>query len=935
MFRYQAQFARRTCAVIVGIILSGRALLRAQEVGSVGGLVVSSWDGSPLPGVTVTVRGTTLAAQSSPAGRYQLNSIPVGTQVLRFSKPGFASAVVTDVRILPGQTNNVDGNLRPEFYEMEEFEVTAEEFSEQTEQILFERQQSGAMLEGIGSDMFKNLAVSDAAGALTKVTGATVADGKYAVIRGLADRYTFTTLNGLELPSADPDRKAFQLDLMPSKFIDRMDVYKTFTPDMSGGFAGGSIDIATKSYPEEFVFELRASTAYNTQSSLRDDFPSSNRGNTDWLAMDDGTREMPKEVQAQNPSGGAAYPPEAKSSFKSSQFTPSKSESPLDTGLDLLFGNTHKLFDKRIGYLAGINFKNEYRMYDNEVIRSYDERGTTLSRDKTGVRGMFDAQWGALANLSLEMSEGHELSFNFLRVQAAQDTAQRVVGQEAEGTVPGESYADQSILNWVERSLSYYQLGGTHTFAQLNDVKFDWGAAYSVTTQEEPDYRIFQFQAEPGSETYNPNITFAQPNFPTRFWRELEETGRTFRGDFTIPVPSYNEQDNFVKTGAALNLSERDYFQRGIDLRPLPGTTHPFNSIGDPDIWMSPENLPFIFMRNFPANLTYSGEQTVTAGYLMADWAALNWLRFIGGARFEATDIAINTFDVTRNIPLTPGEIKQNDWLPSLAAKFQIRTNVDLIASWSRTVVRPTYREIAEVPIYDVAQSRTYLGNPALRMSASENFDLRASWYPRPGELVSAGVFAKRIDAPIELAGKNNDNSQITYENFEEAKVFGVEGEVRFQMNRVWDPLEDLFFGLNGAWITSEVPLTAIQRDNRVAFSSETERPLYDQPEYILNGSLTWEIERSRTTVTVSGGVVGESLILVGLAKPDEYVQPAPDLNLFVRQRLGKNWDVRFTAKNLLDPEFEVAQTWPEVGKVVLESYTKGITFGLSVGCEF
>jgi hypothetical protein len=204
MFKNQAPFARRTCAMIVGTLLFGRAFLRAQEVGSVGGLVVSSWDGAPLPGVTVTVRGTTLAAQSSAAGRYQLNSIPVGTQVLRFSKSGFASAVVTDVRILPGQTNNVDGNLRPEFYEMEEFEVTAEEFSEQTEQILFERQQSGAMLEGIGSDMLKNLAVSDAAGALTKVTGATVADGKYAVIRGLADRYTFTTLNGLELPSADP-----------------------------------------------------------------------------------------------------------------------------------------------------------------------------------------------------------------------------------------------------------------------------------------------------------------------------------------------------------------------------------------------------------------------------------------------------------------------------------------------------------------------------------------------------------------------------------------------------------------------------------------------------------------------------------------------------------------------------------------------------------
>jgi hypothetical protein len=108
-----------------------------------------------------------------------------------------------------------------------------------------------------------------------------------------------------------------------------------------------------------------------------------------------------------------------------------------------------------------------------------------------------------------------------------------------------------------------------------------------------------------------------------------------------------------------------------------------------------------------------------------------------------------------------------------------------------------------------------------------------------------------------------------------------------------------------------------------------------NQPAFILNGDLTWESVRTGTTVTLSGGVVGERLILVGLARPDEFEQPAPELNLFIRQRLGKNWDVRFTAKNLLNPEYQVAQTWPGAGERVRKSYTKGMTFGLSVGCEF
>ena len=937
---YPARFRGfSTCALLLffQLALAGQPA-GEPDSGTVSGVVLDSWSSQPLPGVVVTVRGTTLATTTGSDGRYHASGVPPGDQIIIFSKGGYARATITDVRIAPGQVSSVNLQMRPEFYEMEEYEITAEELGRQNQQLLFERQDARSMTDAIGSDMFKNLAVGDAAQALSKVTGATVADGKYAVIRGLADRYTFTTLNGLELPSADPDRKAFQLDLMPSKFIEKLDVYKTFTPDMSGGFAGGSIDIVTKSYPEDFTFELRAGTAYNTQSSFRGDFLRSDSGSTDWLALDDGTREMPAGVASQSPSGQQNLPDEAKSSFESTQFAPIGKDSPVDSSFELLFGNTHKLFDRRVGYLAGFNFKNEYRMYQDGLVRSFDQGGRAVVIDKTDATAVFDAQWGALVNLSLEMSEGHDIGFNFLRVQAAQDEARRARGQDVEATdVEAGTYVDQSILNWTERSLTYYQLAGTHQLPELNHIEFDWGASLSTTTQDEPDYRVFQFLADPNVPSYNADLPIAEPNFPARFWRELEENGRAFRGDFKIPVPSYNDEENFIRTGAALNLSERDYFQRGIFVRET--GPHPFQEIGDPNIWMAEENLPFIFIRNVPGNLTYRGEQTVTAGYLLGDWAVFNWLRLIGGARLEVTEITMSTFNLTQNSQLTPSSIQQEDWLPSLTAIFQIRTNLDLRASWSRTVVRPTYREIAEVPVYDVTQSRTYFGNPQIQMSASENFDLRLSWYPRPGEILSASVFAKQIDQPIELSAVVRDNSQIRYENFESADVYGVEGEIRLGLDRLWDPLDAFSLGFSAAYITSEVPLTQNQILNRgpqLGYGdTSTTRPLYDQPEYILHGSLTWNYQPSGTTVTLSGGVVGESLVLVGLAKPDEFIQPAPDLNLFIRQRIGKKWDVRFTARNLLDPEFQITQTWPQTGEVVLQSYTKGVTLGLSVGCEF
>lgn len=919
-------------------LLFATGSLNSQESGggTVTGVVIDTWNTAPLAGVTVAVRGTTLAGTTDAEGRFGLTGVPAGMQILTFSKSGYARAVVTEVLVADGQNSTVDANLRPEFYELEEYVVTAAEMSEQTVQILEDRKNASSLTDAIGSDMFKNLAVGDAAEALSKVTGATVADGKYAVVRGLADRYTFTTLNGLELPSADPDRKAFQLDLMPSKFIEKVDVKKTFTPDMGGGFAGGSIDIVSRSFPEDFLFDFRMGTAYNTQSSLRNDFPMLDRSSTDWLGMDDGLRELPAAAAASNPSGSRPLPPEVGESFKSSQFAPIAGDSPMDAGMSLLVGDSQKVLGMKLGYLGGLNYKNEYRYYDGGFVRSYDHGGTEVKIDKQDARGVIDYQWGALANLSLELNEYHDLKFNFMYIQSASDEARRLQGQDGDVTSVEEgTYADQSILRWTERNLTYFQLLGEHEIPGLNSVKFDWGAAHSTTTQNDPDYRIFQFFADPENDYYNPEISAAQPSYPTRYWRDLEEGNDNLRGDVTVPLPAYTERENSIKTGVAYSASARDYAQRGFSVRRA-SSKHPFYSTGDPNVWMLPENLQFVSVRNFPVNLTYQGEQQIGGTYLMGDWNVLEWLEFTGGARYETTDITIDSFNVTKNSPGASGTIEQDDLLPSLTAVVRLRENVDLRAAWSQTVVRPTYREIADVAIYDVTQNRSYFGNPDLELSDSENLDLRASWYPRAGEILSASVFAKRITQPIEQASVTLDNTQITYENFDHADVVGFEGEIRLKLDRLTPHLAPVSIGLNGAYIQSEVPLTGEQMINRGKYGDfSTSRPLYNQPDYIVNADLTWDIERTGTTVTLSGGMVGRSLILVGLARPDEFVQTGPDLNLFVRQRLGKNWDMRFMAKNLLDPAFEVMQTWPGTGEVVLQRHTKGITFGLSAGCEF
>ena len=937
---------RPNCVVLVLTLLillcRGTSLTFAQaEFGSITGTIIESWEGKPLSSVSVTVRGTTLFTTTDPNGRFQLNQVPPGEHVLRFSKSGYAAAVVTDVRVIAGQQSKVDGVLRPEFFEMEEYEVTAEEFQEQAVQLLQERQQASTLLDTLGSEQFSRLGAGDAAEILSKVTGTSVAEGKFAVVRGLADRYTSTTLNGADVPSADPNRKAAQLDLFPSHFISAIEVNKTFTPDMPGGFAGGAINIVTRNFPDQFIFNLSAGAAYNTQASLNDNFLMTDHGFRDFLGMDDGIRELPPAAAATRPVGTTSpLDPAIKSTFASRQFAPIPKGSPVNSSGSLTVGDTVKIAGKRFGYFGGLTYKNDYHFYDNGTAIKYSQRGRARDVDMTDKRGVIEYTWGSLVGLGFEPSENHQFNFNFMQVQAAEDEARRLQGQNATlSTVPGESYVDQSVLHWTERTLNYYQLRGKHEFPQMNNVLFDWVGSLSRTTQDEPDHRIFQFFAQPGDpadptdDFYGPDGP-SQHSRPTRIFRDLQEDNTNFRADLRIPIPSYNSKENFLKTGLSVSKSERTYDSRVFDVRAA--GNHPFIGTGRPEDYLGPENEAFVSYFNFPANFKYTGEQVIDALYGMAEWAVLERLRLVGGVRFERTDLAVDTLNVSKGNERFESSIASDNYLPALGATFSIRSNLLLRAAWSETVVRPTYREISRAEIYDVAQGRTIRGNPNLKMSSSENYDLRLEWYPREGELISVGVFMKKIAAPIEQASEDINNDFIFYNNYEKADVQGIELELRKNLGHFWEPLDELTLGFNYACIQSDVPLTPGQRSNRRTFFDDTaeERPLYDQPEYVISGDLTWDHKASGTTITVAGGVVGRRLVLVGLGTPDEFEEPSPQLDFFLAQKLGKHWKAKFSAKNLLNPMYDVTQDWP-AGRLPIKSYTKGMTLGLSLTYEF
>jgi outer membrane receptor protein involved in Fe transport len=953
--------------VLVALLLFCAApFAGAQGLGTVSGVVVSTWDGTPLPGVVVTLRGTTMATQTDASGRFQLANVPSGDQVLRFSKSGFAAAVVTDVRVLAGQSTTVNGNLRPEFYSMEEFEVTAEEFTEQTQEILFERQQSLTFSDSMGSDFLSKVGAGDAAEALSKVTGTTIVDGKFAVIRGLSDRYVSTTLNGAEVPSADPYRKAAQLDLIPAAMIESVVVTKTFTPDQPGGFTGGAVNVITKSFPEKFLFSFSVGTSYNTQGSLNDDFLSYRGGSTDWLGLDDGTRALPDIVRdtpvpvLSQPTplnaADAQLREQINKSFGSLQLSPEKDTSGLGHNFSLSLGDTFKLWDRRVGYFAGLTYDRDFNFYEGGINRRYELTRDfevpppfplvlqpTLALEDT--RATDEVSWGALASLNFELLEGHEVGLNYIFNQVAQDVAR--VQSGVLDPINDNLSLQTETLHWTERQLRVLQLRGDHRLPDLWDAHLNWVASLAQTSQDEPDLRFFTFvrdtvDGQPVRTFGNPVI---DPPQPARYFRELAEDNRNLKLDGDVPFEQWSGLTGQFKTGVYYSKSERSYDERTLGYFSVnqtysqPDDGSPF--LTESNLTAQPAGNGFVFqryIRDLQNSFNYDGRSAISATYAMVELPLLEPLKLIGGARVENTDLSVVTFNASSR-QTTTGEIQQTDVLPAVSVVYTLVTNMNLRFSYAETIARPTFREFSEAETFDFIGGEVTVGNPSLRISNVKNYDARWEWFRRPGEVFAASFFYKQIANPIELAQTETGPTELTYINSPEATLWGVELEARTALDILDDNLRNFSVGANFTYIQSEVRRSAVEIANRVAKNvpGEDTRPLYDQSPYIINADITYANPEWGTTATLVFNVSGERLFFAGYTVPDVYEQPAPRLDFILSQRLGERWKLKFSARNLLNPDIERVHdfTGPNGEEYIFSSYTRGLEFGLSLSFDY
>ncbi len=908
--------AVRPFIFIVGLVgLTAARLGAADDSGGVvRGQVLHAASGRAIAGATVTTG--TISAKTDLEGRFSLNGVPLGAQNILVTHEGFQPTnepAKVDVA-LPAS----DGVLK-----MEQFSVSAEVVASSDIGLLSARQKSMTVSDAIGSDQFGRLALSNAADALGKVTGASVVDGKYVLIRGLGDRYSNTLLNGVAVPTADPDKRAVQMDQFPSDLLESIVTSKSFTPDQPGAFSGGSVNIRTKSFPERFFFSASSSVEIN-ESTTRQELLGVPGGLAAAPAI---PAEVPSRTLAEISARQGNFAPAealdtATRSFSGGGLFPRTFRTEPDLSLALALGNRHAFGEEGLlGYIASVTAKREFSHYEggeaNRFVGNPDapQSRLLLSRDRGllsfdpatavtappfGVSASTETETrGAFGKIALRPSLNHEVSLDLFYNRTDDINVRRGVGEEANNYV-GSIFEVYDILS-TERSVGSAQLAGRSLLPALNELQLDWRASFSRSTQDQPDYRTLAAIYAPDGTFVN--ATGVQPN---RFFRELTEDAREGGLDLTYPFVAGTREHRF-KFGGMSSTNERTYREQRFQYTLNPRSRTDFVNFPNP-VGILARTGTAVTLGNTIQRLqepnNYTGEQDIGAAYAMFDAQVTSDLRAIVGLRFESTRMRTEPKALVGATP-TIGSIDRTDALPALSLVYTSSAKTNWRFAYGRTIARPTFKELTDIRYEDVFTGDVYLGNPALQLSTIDNFDVRWEWFPRRSETLAVSLFHKRLKNPIEVLYEPSVGS-IQPQNVASGTVSGVELEFRRGLRFLNERLASFSVGANLTFIDSAVTIPAREMAILRAYdrNADDKRELLGQSPYVLNVDVSYDGRRSGTVATLSFNVVGERLDLVNFGPlPDVIEEPAPLLNFVVSQRLADRWRLRFSARNLLDPD--------------------------------
>nr|WP_295869510.1 TonB-dependent receptor [uncultured Chitinophaga sp.] len=996
--KFALRFSRTNSQIAVSRVLTSQQPVAVN----LRGRVVDFETSMPLPGASVMLLPLNKGMATDDRGYYQLAGITPGKYQLKVRFIGYQellqTIVVSDKDLVIDVKLRAAANLNTvEVTSRQRFSHSPVSYSSDKE-LLTEIRSARGVVSGISNEQIAKSADRNAAEIVRRISGVTVVDDKFIVVRGMNPRYNLTYLNDNIAPSTEVYNRSFAYDLLPAPIIDKILVFKSPAAELLGDYAGGAVKVVTKNTRPVRHFDLGVQLGYREGTSFQP-LNAARHSSTDWLGFDDGSRKLNAGIPGYRESGGNYQMSQAAMISKfSNEWTYGRRKALPDMQFFLNYFDNLRLGKWRLYNLTALTYTGESRHYQQER-----QTGNTYAYmlDKWGVNvggsntiGSNDlsteiAKVNLLQNFTLRIDSLNRIEWNNFLLNEGRNTVAVQVNHANifPSRLSFTNYQEnkQNTLQFQQRFLYNGNLGGYHTLNTAVKQQLHWNLGYSYSMQHTPDQRVSRFMRNysPFGRTsgedadlrwvvdYGVDQNHLFMGMMNRFF--VKNMENTYNGslDYTAQLTSrlqlkagtYHLFRNRVVDRRFFKVNRGGLTGNEVDLVYTPGGWDNSGLIDPKLLTFREQDLGAIWHTdNFRDNGTglqlydvstpldhYVASEQNNSGYVQGEWSGKdNRFSVQAGVRFEHNMQQVSGAANLQSV-YVPVHVKleQNKLLPSVQVNYRPAGNWTLRSSYGRTVNRPELREISPFSDFDFVNMEQITGNVVLVGTTIDNYDFRAELYPGTSgnETISAGVFLKSLDKPIERLRFANGSeiygglTGISFVNADKATVYGAELEVRKNLGFLSERLLRHFsLVVNGALIESKVSRTYVPDVNKPSapghrLGSFSGRPLQGQASYVLNTGLFYENAAWGTKMGVLYNVNGPSIYAIAdgnaeeinklraqtdgyrnddyitlATRPDLLELPRHLLDFSLTQRLYKSLQLRVNIQNLLDQPVRIVE---------------------------
>jgi len=940
-------------AFITLLLVGLNAIVFAQGTGKIAGKITDKKTGEPIIGATVKIEGTGKAIATDVEGRYIIGGLATGKYVLSASFISYTPKNITEIEIKDNATTTVDVTLEESSSTLNQVVITASVKKETVAALYAQQKSSVRVSDGISSETIRRSPDNNTGEVLKRVSGTSIQDNKFVVVRGLSDRYNSTLLNNAPLPSSEPDRKAFSFDIIPSNLIDQVIINKTAAADLPSDFSGGVIQIRTKDFPTQKVMDLNYSVGFNSISTF-EDFKGGERGNIDFLGFDDGLRKLPANfptTRRQFVNLSLDKRVEISKTLTNSWAVKDQGSAIPNQSAQFVFGNSYAAGEgRKFGVIASLSYRTSMNINPQNRSDYFELTGNNYNdytfnyNDNLYTRSV---NLGALANFAYSYKKS-KIGFKNLYNRSFDDKFTERSGSTYE--IPNFDQRN-SQFELEQKSLINSILEGEHVFGKKN-MKLDWNTSFSSSSRSQPDLRRIYYTRSIGTnEDFSAAVPqgTASPKNAGRFFSDLQDYIYGASANLTVPF-KIKELNQVAKFGVWNNYKTRTFSTRQLGYI-IPNPNNNINNLLKlpQDVIFSAANINangFIIDDITENRDTYDASGLLNAGYVMLTSDITSKLKMNYGLRVESYQEKLTSKDPSI------AEVSNDylDFLPSANLIYSLTDKTNLRLSYSNTLARAEFRELAAFSFFDFETNNVIIGNPKIKRTRIDNFDFRMEYFPSSGQILSFSTFYKNFNNPIEQifnTGSSAASKTLSFQNATSSTLYGLELEARQKLTflGVSEWFNRLAIYANASIIKSEVNL-----DRNLYPNINDSRPLQGQSPYLINGGLqytsdTWSVNALYNKIGRRISVVGFGKFANNIFQPDYldiYENPRDMIDLQISRKFAKNKaEMKLNIGDLLNQkrvlyqDFNNDKKYSATGDQTISTLQYGTNYSLSFSYKF